>query len=108
MLSTPTSWRLRTPNVSVMNVKWTLRSTYSLGRSSIVKSLDRVEALVVVVDLLLEVRHPSAVDLGDHDRELGEAVEDAGEDHLDDAVRRVEEAPVARAAANGAPTASPA
>ena len=78
-----------------MNVKCTLRSTYSLGRSVDREVADRVEALVVVVDLLLEVRHPAAVDLGDDDVQRGEAVEHAGEDQLDDAVRRVEEAAVA-------------
>ena len=49
----------------------------------------------VVVHLLLEVRNPSAVDLGAHQLQIGEPVEHAREDHLDDAVGDVEEAPIA-------------
>ena len=68
---------------------------YSLGSFSQAEPAHRIEALVVVVDLLLHVGHPAEVDLGEDHVELGEAVEHAGEDHLDHPVRRVEEAAVA-------------
>ena len=68
---------------------------YSLGSFCEPEPADRVEAQVVVVDLLLDVGHPAEVDLGEDDIELGEPVEHAGEDELDHPVGRVEEAAVA-------------
>ena len=54
----------------------------------------RQQPLVVVVDLLLVVGHPAAVDFGHHELQRGEPVEHAREDQLHDAVRRVEESAV--------------